>query len=225
MDEYMTQLADSLLFKEIDSKGIQKVLNCLAVRKRKLKKDEFVFHVGDDVCSIYFLLSGRLHIIDEDFWGNRSIIETMTGDTLFGEAYVLSHAECHLVSVLATEDSVILEMNPTKFLDACPKGCDCHTTVLRNIAQILSTKIVRLTCKVEHLVQRTTQSKLRSYFSECAIQARNNSFDIPYSRQQLADYLCVERSALSHELSKMRDAGVIQYHKNHFELLKDAYLD
>ena len=225
MDKYMTQLAASLLFREIDHKGIQKLFDCLAVRKRKLKKDEFVFHVGDDVRSIYFLLSGRLHIIDEDFWGNRSIIETMTADTLFGEAYVLSHEKFHLVSVLTTEDSIILEMDPTKLLDTCPDGCDFHTTILRNIAQILSTKIVKLTCKVEHIVQRTTQSKLRSYFSACAIQARNNAFDIPYSRQQLADYLCVERSALSHELSKMRDAGVIRYHKNHFELLKDVYLD
>ena len=219
MEERIAQLQKSALFAGIKKEDVEKMFMCFAFHKRKVDKGTFIFRAGDDIHKTYLIMKGRMHIIDEDFWGNRSIIETMEADTLFGEAYVLSSATQHLVSVVAAQDSVVFEIEPTKMLEACPQGCDCHTKVIRNVAYILSEKIVRLTEKLGHVMRRTTREKVSSYLSMRARQEKSSSFSIPYSRQQLAEYLCVDRSALSHELSKMRDLKIIQYHKNHFELL------
>ena len=218
MDNNFVNLLKSPLFNGMCREELEKLYTCLAAREKVIEKDAFVLRVGDEVRFVYILLSGRIHIIDEDLWGNRSIIETMEPYTLFGEAYALSGAENHLVSVIAAENAKILEIDPIHLFETCSNGCKCHTKLIQNTACILSQKIVRLTEKLGHIAQRTIREKVLSYLSMCARQAQNNAFDIPYSRQQLADYLCVDRSALSHELSKLREQGLLRYHKNHFEL-------
>ena len=221
MKKYFPALQDSVLFSGILKEDLQKLCKCLNARERVYKKETFVFYGGDDVKSVYFILSGKFHIINEDFWGNRSIIETMTKDILFGEAYVFSKRKKHLVSVIAAEDSVVLEIEPDSLFEYCPQKCLCHTQLIKNTLYILSEKIVRLTEKTGHIMQRTTREKLLSYLSKCAQTEKSSSFYIPYSRQQLADYLCVDRSALSHELSKLQKEGMVQYHKNNFKLTRE----
>ena len=223
MNQYITSLKDCLLFKGIDEENIIKMLNCLSASKKNIFKDEFVFHVGDRVKNVYIILEGSVHILDEDFWGNRSIIETMHHNTLFGEAYVFSTKENQLVSVIAAEDSVVLEIDPMRLFKVCPNECSCHTQLIKNTLFILSEKIVQLTEKLGHIIQRTIREKLLSYLSKCAKRTGNSSFYIPYTRQQLSDYLCVDRSALSHELSKLQKIGVLRYRKNYFELLEDPH--
>ena len=213
------------LFSGINEEEIKKINNCLSAHKKTYTQDSFIFSAGDPVLFVYLLLSGKVHIIDEDFWGNRSIIETMTSNTLFGEAYVLSKAERHIVSVVAAEDSEILIINPVKLFETCSCACSCHAKLIENTSRILSEKIVRLTKKLGHIIRRTMREKIISYLSGCARQAQSNSFFIPYSRQQLADYLCVDRSALSHELSNLHSLDMIRYKKNHFELLTDFHED
>ena len=215
----MLSLHKSQLFTDISEEDIQKLCTCLSSYQKKIKKDSFVFRAGDPVHDVYLILSGSMHIVDDYFWGNRSIIETMKEYTFFGEAYVFAQKEHHLVSVVAAEDSVILEMNPSRIFENCSNRCACHSKLIQNIVNILSQKIVLLTKKLGHIVQRTTSEKVLSYLSQCLRQQNSNPFTIPYSRQQLADYLCVDRSALSHELSKLRDEGMIKFHKNQFELL------
>lgn len=216
-------LKNCTLFEGVDEADIQKILVCLAGHERKYERDSYVFRADDKVHFVYLILSGSMNIIDEDFWGNRSIIETMYADTLFGEAYVFANKEKHLVSVVAVEDSVLLEINPEKLFNTCSKGCDCHRRLIRNMAGILSEKIVRLTEKSGHIMQRTLRDKLLSYLSKCARREGKSAFDIPYSRQELADYLCVDRSALSHELSRLQKAGAIEFKKNHFKLLVEYH--
>lgn len=215
----MLDLCKSSLFENISNENIEKLCDCLMAHKKEIKKDSFVFRSGDPVRNVYLILSGSMHIINEYFWGDRSIIETMKAYTFFGEAYVFAQKESHIVSVVAAEDSVILEMNPLRLLETCSHNCSFHNQLVQNTVRILATKIVRLTEKVEHVVQRTTRSKILSYLSQCMHQSHHNPFTIPYSRQQLADYLCVDRSALSHELCKLRDEGMINFRKNQFELL------
>ena len=212
-------LRGGTLFDNIEEESLFKLFSCISARKREFESDTFVFHAGEDINFVYYILSGSMHIIDEDFWGNRSIIETLQKDTLFGEAYVFSSTENYLVSVIAAENSTILEINPSKLFEVCSNGCSCHTQLVRNTLHIVSEKIVRLTEKLGHVVRRTTREKLLSYLSAQAHREKNNSFYIPYSRQQLADYLCVDRSALSHELSRMKKQEILRYHKNYFELL------
>jgi len=212
-------LQSSTLFFGIPPKDLEALCGCVKARVKTYQRDSFVFHSGDDVGSVYLLISGNVHIVNEDFWGNRSIVETMYEGTLFGEAYVLSLKKHHIVSVVAAEDSVILEMEPEKLFASCPENCACHAKLVQNALQILSKKIVRLTEKTIHIMRRTTREKLLSYLSKCAVQENSSAFYIPYSRQQLADYLCVDRSALSGELSRLQKQGLIKYRKNYFELL------
>jgi len=219
MGDLLLSLQDSTLFANIAEKDCQKLCTCLGAREIFFERDEFVFHAREDVRSVYYILSGSMHIIDEDFWGNRSIIETLRINTLFGEAYVFSSIENYLVSVVAAEDSSILEINPTKLFKTCSNGCSYHTLLVENVLHIVSEKIVRLTEKLGHVMQRTIREKLLSYLSVCALREKSSSFYIPYTRQQLADYLCVDRSALSHELSKLQKQGMLRYDKNHFTLL------
>ena len=221
MTNSLLQLKESALFANLTDEDLKKLCACLDAREKEFERDSFVLRAGEDVRFVYCILSGSMHIIDEDFWGNRSIIERMQKDTLFGEAYVFSGAENHLVSVIAAEDSTVLEINPAKLFETCANGCACHTLLVRNALGIVSQKIVRLTEKLGHLMRRTIREKLLSYLSMCAQREKSVAFDIPYSRQQLADYLCVDRSALSHELSRLQNQGLIRYHRNHFELFVD----
>ena len=214
-------LRDSTLFANIDDEDLHRLCNCLSAQEKEIAYDGFVFHTGERVSLVYYIISGSMHIIDEDFWGNRSIIETMPKDTLFGEAYVFSSMENHLVSVVAAENSTILEIDPIKLFETCANGCTCHSILVRNALAIVSEKIVRLTAKLGHVMQRTIREKLLSYLSVCAQRENSVSFFIPYTRQQLADYLCIDRSALSHELSRLQKEGMIRYHKNYFELLSE----
>ena len=214
-----SSLQSSTLFSGVTVEDIEKICGCLSAHERTYEKDSFVFRADDKVRFVYLIVSGSMHIIDEDFWGNRSIIEKMDRDTLFGEAYVFASKETHLVSVVAAEDSLVLEIEPKKLFETCSKACDCHTQLIRNIVGILSEKIVRLTEKTGHIMQRSIRDKLLSYLSKCARRESSNSFCIPYSRQELADYLCVDRSALSHELSRLQRDGAIKYRKNYFELM------
>ena len=219
MESYIPLLLKNPLFVDVSEENIQKLSACLAAREKIYAKDTFVFRAGDAVRSVYLILSGNLHIVNEDFWGNRSIIETMPANTLFGEAYTLAASDKHLVSVLTAEESIILEMDPVSLFDTCANGCSCHEKLIKNATHILAEKIVRLTEKLGHIAQRSTREKILSYLSKCARQAESNAFQIPYSRQQLADYLCVDRSALSHELSRLSQLKMIRYRKNQFELL------
>ena len=219
MDINFSSLQDSILFANMAEKDLHKIFRCISAHKKTFERDAFVFRAGDDVRNVYLILSGSMHIIDEDFWGNRAIIETMQKDTLFGEAYVFSTKENQLVSVIAAEDSVILEIDPASLFEDCSNACPCHSQLIRNALTLLSEKIVQLTEKLGHIIKRSLREKILSYLSTCAQREKNNTFHIPYSRQQLADYLCVDRSALSHELSNLQKMGMIRYRKNLFELL------
>ena len=212
-------LKGGTLFANIGEKDLKKIYNCLSAKEKSFERDSFIFHAGDEVSYVYYILSGSVHIISEDYWGNRSIIETMYSDTLFGEAYVFSAMKYHLVSVIAAEDSVLFEVSPQKLFETCANNCECHSQLIRNVLSLVSKKIVVLTEKTEHIMRRTTREKILSYLSKCAQREQCNSFYIPYSRQQLADYLCVDRSALSHELGRLQAEGIIKYRKNYFELI------
>ena len=221
MKKNCEQLTKSTLFSSIAKEDIEKIMDCISPRVLKLKRGEFVFRAGESIHYVYFILSGRLHIVDEDFLGNSSIVETLRTGVLFGEAYVFSSIQTYLVGVAAAENSVILQMDPKKLFETCSNGCECHEQLVKNAVRICSEKIVRLTAKLGHVMHRTLREKLLSYLTKCAQLEGTNSFDIPYSRQELADYLCADRSAVSHELSRMQRLGLIRYRKNHFKLLTE----
>ena len=164
--------------------------------------------------------TGKLQIIKEDYWGNRSIIETAGPGDVFGEAFSCAEIVPVPVSVVAAEQTRVLLFDYQKLLTTCSSSCEFHTRVIKNMIRILAEKNIMLMQKMEHITKRSTREKLLSYLSTQAFIKKSSSFDIPFNRQELADYLSVDRSAMSAELSRMRDEGMIRFKKNHFTLVQ-----
>jgi len=172
--------------------------------------------------SVGVVLSGAVHVIREDFWGRRTLMARIEPCGLFGEAFACAEGEAIPFSVVAAEASDVLFVQSRRILTSCPSACGFHTTLIKNLTLTLAGKNIALTQKLKHLTQPSTREKLLSYLSEQAQSARSKSFDIPFNREELADYLSVERSAMSAELSRMRRDGLVRYQKNHFELKHDT---
>jgi CRP-like cAMP-binding protein len=207
------------LFESIAEKDLTSLLNCLKAKRRKIEKGSFIFNVGDRVSSVGILLSGRLHIVADDFWGNRSIVSNVEPGELFGEVFAFSITEEIPISVTAAIASEIVLIDYKKIITTCSSACVFHTLLIRNMLKNLAKKTFSLMQKMDFITQRTTREKLLSYLSSYAQNVKNDGFEIPFNRQELADYLSVERSALSAELCRMRDEEILTFNKNKFQLL------
>jgi CRP-like cAMP-binding protein len=196
-------------------------MECLAPMQKRYRKGQFIFLAGSEVESIGIVLNGLAHIIQEDYWGNRSIISACLPGDYFGEAFAVAGLKGAPLSVLAAENSEILLLNFSKITNQCPMPCKFHTRVQINIMRLLARKNIALLEKINTLTRPNMREKIMAYLSSEAVNARNKSFDIPFNREELAGYLSVNRSALSIELGKMQDEGIIRFSKNHFELQKN----
>ena len=207
------------LFAGMDEEQIAMLLPGLEAKVRACVKDDFIFHAGQSADSVGVVLSGGANVIQEDFWGNRTILTHVGPGQLFGEAFCCAGTEKLPVSVIAAEATGILLLHYRKIITACPQNCSFHTELISNMMRILANKNIMLTRKMEHISRRTTREKLLSFLSACAVQAGGSTITIPFNRQELADYLCVERSALSRELGRMKQDGLLEVEKNRFVLL------
>ena len=206
------------LFSGIGEDNLAALLPCLTATPKSCAKDDFVFLAGERAGAMGIVLSGVLHIVQEDFWGRRAILARLPPGELFGEAFACAGLERLPVSVLAAEAAEILLLDYGKIIAPCARNCSFHARIINNMLRILARKNVMLVQKIEHLTRRSTREKLLSYLSAEARRQGKAAFDIPFDRQQLADYLAVDRSALSKELGKMRDEGLIEFRKNAFHL-------
>lgn len=213
------RLQNYSLFAGIDPDKIPALLSCLGSRQQKCVGGEFLHHAGDRTEEMGLVLSGSVYILREDFWGNRRILGKIHQGDLFGEAFACS-GEKMTVSVQASESSFILYLNCTKLMETCTKACDFHAHILAALIRILAQKNQKLVVKMEHMSQKTTREKLLSYLSEQAQLTGKQEFVIPFNRQQLADYLSVERSAMSAELSRMRQDGILDFERSRFCLYR-----
>lgn len=199
---------------------MEPMLKCLSAASRSYQKGECVFWRGERITSVAMLLEGCIHIRKEDYWGNLSILNEISEGEVFGEVYACLGNDEILNDAVAVKPSVVLFLDINRILTMCPSSCRFHARLIRNLLSVIASKNKMLTQKLEHISQRTTREKLLSYLSEQSLRAGCPSFDIPFNRQQLADYLSVDRSAMSNELCKMRDEGILLFEKNHFTLKK-----
>lgn len=209
------------LFADIRDSQLETLLNCLTAVTRTYSKDEFVFMAENKASSVGIVLTGGVYIIQEDFWGNRTIIAHIEPAGMFGEAFSCAGTDKLPVSVVAASESEVMMIDYRKIVTSCSSACVFHTQLIKNMLSIIARKNIMLTRKIEHLSMRTTREKLLSFLSTQAVQAKSSIVKIPFNRQELADYLCVDRSALSRELSLMQHEGLLRYEKNRFELLHD----
>lgn len=219
MEKYIGILRHTKLFAAVSEEEISAMLHCLQARMRRYEKGEYVFRQGEHLDSIAVLVEGDLHVQRDDYWGNRTILGQLSVGEMFGEAYVSPDSGPLLNDVVAVQDSVILLFDVRRILTVCSSACRFHSMVVQNLFFAISEKNRKLVQKLDHMGKRTTREKLLSYLSEEAGKHGTKDFVVPFNRQQLADYLSVDRSAMSNELGKMRDEGLIRFEKNHFTLL------
>lgn len=219
MKQYIPVLKKTVLFSGVGADEIESMLSCLGARLYHYKKDAYVLRQGEHLSDITVLVEGNLHIQKDDYWGNRSILGQVSVGEMFGEAYVAPESEALLNDVIAVEDSAVLFFDMKRIITTCSSACRFHAIVIQNLFFAISEKNRKLVQKLGHMSQRTTREKLISYLSEEAKRQNSASFVIPFNRQQLADFLSVDRSAMSNELCKMRKDGLLEFDKNKFRLL------
>ena len=218
MEAYLTLLKKTHLFSGIKETDISTMLNCLSAHVSSYKKDEFILHTGDLVQQVGMVLSGSVLIIKEDFWGNRSILSEISPGSLFAETYACIGTAPLEVSAIASSDCKVLFLDFQKLLTTCSSACHFHIRLIHNLLSTMAQKNRMLTKKLEHMSQKTTRDKLLSYLSAESLKAKSPFFTIPFNRQQLADYLSVDRSAMSNELGKLKKEGILDYNKSTFLL-------
>ena len=218
MKDFLPVLRSSPLFSGISAEEASAMLSCLQAEKKDFPKEAFLLHAGDTAESIGLILSGSILVIQEDIWGNRNILSKAGLGQTFAAAYACAPGSVLNVNVFAETPVTALFLNVKRILNVCPSACTHHSRIIRNLLSDLAEKNLRFSEKLTHMSQRTTRDKLMSYLSAEAQRLGTYEFDIPFSRQQLADYLGVERSGLSLELGKMRSEELLDFHKNHFAL-------
>lgn len=220
MKKYVPILKRTQLFAGVGEGEIEAMLSCLQARLCTHKKGEYVLRQGEHIGTILVLVEGKLHIQRDDYWGNRSIIQMIGTGEMFGEAYVAPESGALLNDVQAMEDCTVIFFDVKRIITVCSSACRFHSMVVQNLFFAISEKNRKLVQKLGYMSRRTTREKLIAYLSEESKRQSNSEFSIPFNRQQLADFLSVDRSAMSNELCKMRDEGMIEFEKNRFVLLQ-----
>ena len=219
MEDYIRILKRTKLFAGIAEDEISLMLSCLDAHLREYRKGEYVFRQGEHISTIMMLVDGELHIQQDDYWGNRSIISHISAGDMFGEAYIAPESGALLNDVVAVEDSTVIFLDAKKIMTVCSSACRFHSIVVQNLFFAISEKNRKLVMKLGHMSKRTTREKLISYLSAESRRQNSSDFTIPFNRQQLADFLSVDRSAMSNELCRMRNEGLLRFDKSRFTLL------
>ena len=213
-------LGNTPLFRGMTVPDIEEMLRCLRAAERTYKKGAVILPEGTPTEQLGVVLSGRVIIEMGDVWGNNSVLSSVGAGGIFAEAYACVPGEPLMVNVTAAEDTEALLLNTGRVMNPCSNVCPYHMQLVRNLLTLCAEKNLQLSRRILHTAPKSIRKRLLSYFSECIKRTGGYSFDIPYNRQQLADYLSVERSALSNELSLMQRDGLIRYDKNHFVIME-----
>ena len=218
MKKVCDAMKKSVLFWDIKEEDLERVISCFDVKLSRYDRDEFVIHQGERAKGVGLVVSGQLHIIREDFLGNREILTEVGAGDIFDEGYAVLADEYQSIAVVAVQPTEAAFFSIDKMLTTCSSNCTFHNIIIKNMLRVMAQKNLMLTRKMAHLYRKSIREKLVSYLSDESSRQGKREIKIPFNRQQLADYLSVERSALSRELSKMKEEGLIEFYKNQFVL-------
>lgn len=219
MKKFLNILKKCPLFYGIDDDHLIKMLTCLGARIEFFDKKYTIFAEGTPAKYIGIVLSGSVQMIQIDYYGNRSILAEIGESHIFAEAFACSETPALPVSVIANEPCEIMFIDCNHILHTCTNNCGFHQQLIFNLMKELATKTIAFHKRIEITSKRSTREKLLTYLAIYAKEVGSNSFDIPFDRQELADYLEVERSGLSAEIGKLKKEGILDNQKNHFVLL------
>lgn len=218
MRKYVEVLKKSNLFENINENDIENMISCLGIREKRYTKGSYIYHLGDRISTLNMVAEGEVHIVKEDYWGNRSILTEIGIGELFGETYACLNNIPLQINVVAVKNCAIIELDISKVINTCSNLCQFHSKLIQNLLFVLASKNLMLTNKMEAMSQRSIRDKVMTYLSQQSRKNDSSEFDIPFNRQQLADYIAVDRSALSKEICRLRDEGILEFNKNHFVL-------
>lgn len=218
MKPYLPLLRTTPLMEGLTDGEIEEILRCLSAVERSFGRGETLFRAGEPLGTMGLVLEGEVCLEKADFWGNRSLLAQVGPGEIFGEVYACEPGRPLHVNVVAGEAGKVLLLDVERVLRTCTNACPFHARLIRNLLGVTARRAYGLSRKLEHISCRTTRAKLLSYLSERAEEAGSSRFSIPFSRQELADYLAVDRSAMSTELGKLRREGILDFEKNRFEL-------
>ena len=218
MEKYFDVLSKCILFKNINKDDLLSVIRCLGGIVKSYSKDDIIISEGDNADILGVILEGSVHITRIDYYGNRDIIAGFKKGEIFGETISILDNNKMLVNVIADEDTKVLIIKMKKILSPCDKPCYFHKEILLNLLHALAKKNIMFNKKIEIMSKKTTKEKLMCYLSFQAKENNSSEFEIPFNRQELADYLGVERSGLSVEINKLKKEGIIDSNKNYFKI-------
>ena len=218
MEENFEILSRCPLFSGIGRKDLENMLQCLGARTVSYKKNQPVFLEGDPALWVGVVLAGEVQVQREDLEGNRSILAAVEPGGLFGEVFACAGLDRLPVTVIASADSRILQLACRRIIETCSQSCTFHSRLVQNLLWIVARKNLMLNQKLSFISRRSTREKLMAYLTAQAKESESRIFSIPYNRQELADYLGVERSAMSAELGKLKKEGILDFHKNQFHI-------
>lgn len=211
-------LSKTELFAGTSESETESMLKCLSTYLKSFSKGDIVFSAGSKTEYLGIVMKGCVIIENDDVWGNRSILGKADAGEIFAETYACIPAEPMLINVVAASDTDILFVNASKIIQSCSNSCLHHKVISENLIKISSHKNLALSRRILHTSSKSIRGRLLSYFSEQSIIHKSNTFTVTFNRQQLADYLNVDRSSMCNELSKMQTEGIINYDKNVFNL-------
>jgi CRP-like cAMP-binding protein len=219
MKKYLEILSKCPLFDGIRNDELPRMLRCLGAKVEVFDKKYTIFAEGTPARHIGIVLSGKAQISQVDYCGNRSILSHIRPAEVFAEAFACAATASLPITVTASEHSEIMLIECDHILHTCSNHCDFHQRLIYNLMKDLATKTVLFHRRIDITSKRTTREKLLAYLTQEAKEVGSKCFDIPFDRQELANYLEVDRSGLSAEISKLRRDGIIDNKKNHFVLL------
>lgn len=219
MREFNPILEKCPLFDGIRVEDLSAMMGCIGGRKVSVRKGQAILREGDPAIHVGMVLSGAVRLEREDYYGNRSIVAHIGSAELFGETYACAGIQYLPISVVADADSTVLLMDCRRITTTCSSACAFHNRIIYNLLRLVAEKNLVYDQKIQITSKRTTREKLMAYLLNQAKMHSSNSFTIPYDRQELADYLEVDRSGLSAEISKLRKEKIIDSEKSNFTLL------
>ncbi len=211
-------LMGTQLFNGVSEDELKRILSCIGAYKKEFQKGEIIFSAGSAISEVGMVLSGSVNIVVNFYWGESQIFAHVERGEVFGENYAAIKGKELICDVLASEKCEILFLNMQSLLTTCESACSFHHRIIQNMLCISAEKNLALSERMMHIAPKSIRSRLLSYLSEQAAEHGSMHFTIPFNRQQLADYLGVDRSAMSNELSKMRRDGLIKCRKSEFIL-------
>lgn len=218
MMDWMEQVS-SPLFAGIKPEDLKAMLGCIGYHIGTFQKGDIVAFENENIKHVGIVLSGCVDMVKEDIWGNKTMLVRMRKNELFGETFACGEDNLSVVTFLVSEDARILFLPFDRVMHSCTMACRFHHQLIENMVHIIANKNRDLMRKVEVVSKRSIREKLLTYLSIQAQTQSSRYFEIPLGRVELAEYLCVDRSALTRELAKMKEDGLIDFDKNCFRML------